>query len=97
MGIKLVMHPDSIFNFFAIGLATNVKLLLKLIQDHNGSSTKENDERKFHRVNGMMFILDEARSRIQKIQSTSQRRAELRRCNTDLRPKIPSPDRKSVV
>ncbi|KAG4381186.1 hypothetical protein AAZX31_15G087800 [Glycine max] len=77
------------------GLATNVKLLLKLIQDHNGSSTKENDERKFHRVNGMMFILDEARSRIQKIQSTSQRRAELRRCNTDLRPKIPSPkDRK---
>ncbi|KAG5130970.1 hypothetical protein JHK84_037367 [Glycine max] len=77
------------------GLATNVKLLLKLIQDHNGSSTKENDERKFHRVNGMMFILDEARNRIQKIQSTTQRRAELRRCNTDLRPNIPAPkDRK---
>ncbi|TKY71944.1 hypothetical protein E2542_SST00677 [Spatholobus suberectus] len=73
------------------GLATNVKLLLKLIQDHNGFSTKENDERKFHRVNGMMFILDEIRSRVQKIQSTTKRRAELRRCNTDLKPNIPAP------
>lgn len=73
------------------GLATNVKLLLKLIQDHNGASTKENEERKFNRVNGMMFILDEARSRVQKIQTSSKRKAELRRCNTDLRPNIPTP------
>ncbi|KAK7303082.1 hypothetical protein RJT34_13981 [Clitoria ternatea] len=72
------------------GLATNVKLLLKLIHDHNGSGPKENDERKFHRVNGMMFILDEARSRVQKIQSSTKRRAELRRCNSDLRPNIPN-------
>ncbi|RDX96653.1 hypothetical protein CR513_20653, partial [Mucuna pruriens] len=73
------------------GLATNIKLLLKLIQDHNGSSTKENDERQFHRVNGMMFILDEVRSRVQRIQSTTKKRAELRRCNSDLKPKIPTP------
>ncbi|XP_020237025.1 uncharacterized protein LOC109816422 [Cajanus cajan] len=73
------------------GLATNVKLLLKLIQDHNGSSPKENDERKYHRVNGMMLILDEARSRVQKIQSSTMRKAELRRCNTDLRPNLPTP------
>ncbi|KAJ1414203.1 putative kinectin-like [Sesbania bispinosa] len=73
------------------GLAANVKLLLKLIQEHNGASTKENDERKFHRMNGMMFILDEARSRVQKFQSCTKKKAELRRCNTDLRPSIPSP------
>lgn len=77
--------------FFPKGLATNVKLLLKLIQDHNGASTKDNVERKFQRVNGMMLILDEARSRIQKIQSSTKRKAELRRCNTDLKPNIPIP------
>ncbi|CAK8530867.1 unnamed protein product [Lathyrus sativus] len=71
------------------GLATNVRLLLKLIQDHNGATTKENDERKFHRVNGMMFLLDEVRTRVQKVQHSTKKRAELRRCNTDLRPNIP--------
>ncbi|XP_027338664.1 uncharacterized protein LOC113852554 [Abrus precatorius] len=79
------------------GLATNVKLLLKLLQDHNGSSTNENEERKVHRVNGMMFILDEVRSRIQKIQSSTKRRAELRRCNTDLRRTIPTSKDKRVA
>ncbi|KAK7331404.1 hypothetical protein VNO77_25628 [Canavalia gladiata] len=73
------------------GLATNIKLLLKLIQEHNGSDPKENDERKFHRVNGMMFILDEVRSRIQRIQCSTQRKAELRRCNTDLKPNMSGP------
>jgi len=68
-----------------------VKLLLKLIQDHNGSSTKENEERKYQRVNGMMHILDEVRNRVQVIQSTTKRRAELRRCNTDLRTNVPAP------
>ena len=72
------------------GLATNVRLLLKLIQDHNGSTTKDNDERKFHRVNGMMFLLDEVRSRVQKVQSSTKKRAELRRCNTDIRPNTPN-------
>ncbi|XP_012574558.1 uncharacterized protein [Cicer arietinum] len=75
------------------GLATNVRLLLKLIQDHNGATTKDNDERKFHRVNGMMFLLDEVRTRVQKVQSSTKRRAELRRCNTDLRPNIPKEKR----
>ncbi|CAJ1962134.1 unnamed protein product [Sphenostylis stenocarpa] len=78
------------------GIATNVKLLLKLIQDQNESSTKENDERKYQRVNGMMFILDEVRARIQKIQSTTKRRAELRRCNTDLRSNFPPPKDKKL-
>ncbi|KAE9594573.1 hypothetical protein Lal_00037519 [Lupinus albus] len=78
------------------GLATNIKLLLKLIQEHNGCSVKDNFERKCNRVNGMMFILDEARSRVQKIQSSTNRKAELRRCNTDLRPKIPTPKDKRI-
>lgn len=72
-----------------VGLATNVRLLLKLIQDHNGATTKDNDERRFNRVNGMMSLLDEVRTRVQKVQSSTKRRAELRRCNTDLRPNIP--------
>ncbi|KAK7245639.1 hypothetical protein RIF29_40487 [Crotalaria pallida] len=79
------------------GLAVNVKLLLKLIQDHNGASPKDNDERKCNRVNGMMFILDEVRSRVQKIQNSTKRRAELRRCNTDLKPNIPTPRDKRLT
>ncbi|WJX22570.1 hypothetical protein P8452_11861 [Trifolium repens] len=75
------------------GLATNVRLLLKLIQDHNGATTKDNDERKFHRMNGMMSLLDEVRTRVQKVQTSTKKRAELRRCNTDLRPNIPKDKR----
>ncbi|MED6183342.1 hypothetical protein PIB30_037069 [Stylosanthes scabra] len=86
-------RPQEDCNFD--GITTNVRLLLKLIQDHNGASMKENEERKFHRVNGIMSILDEVRSRIQRIQTSTKRKAELRRCNTDLRPNIPiSNDRK---
>lgn len=87
----MTYHPYILYLICAIGLQMNVKLLLKLIQDHNVANIKDNDERKFHRVNGMMSILDEVRSRVQKIQSSTKRRAELRRCNTDLRPNIPSP------
>ncbi|KAF7842919.1 intracellular protein transport protein USO1-like [Senna tora] len=76
------------------GVATNVKLLLKLIQDHNGGITKDNLERKHHRVAGMISIIDEVKNRIQKIQTNSKRRAELRRCNTDVKPNIPSPREK---
>ncbi|KAE9591368.1 hypothetical protein Lal_00038530 [Lupinus albus] len=78
------------------GLATNIKLLLKLIQEHNGCRAKDNDERKCNRVNGMMFILDEARSRVQKIQSSTKRKVELRRCNTDVRSNIPTPKDKKL-
>ncbi|KAK3206809.1 hypothetical protein Dsin_020855 [Dipteronia sinensis] len=68
------------------GIATNVKLLLKLIQDHAEASTRDLDDRKIQRVAGMMTILDDVKARIQKSQSLKNRKAELRRCNTDLRP-----------
>lgn len=76
------------------GIATNVKLLLKLIQEHNGAST--NDDRKMQRIAGMIAILDDVKSRIEKSQSARKRLAELRRCNTELRPsRAPTPrDRK---
>uniref|UniRef100_A0A5B7BRA2 Uncharacterized protein n=1 Tax=Davidia involucrata TaxID=16924 RepID=A0A5B7BRA2_DAVIN len=69
------------------GVAANVKLLLKLIQDHNEACCKEkNDSRRMLRVAGMMTILDNVRTRIQKCQSFGlKREAELRRCNTDVR------------
>ncbi|XP_073135911.1 uncharacterized protein [Henckelia pumila] len=78
------------------GVASNVKLLLKLIQDHKNACDKEtNDSRRMLRVATMMTILDGVRSRIQKCQSFGNKKAEaeLRRCNTDLRRNIPR-DRK---
>ncbi|KDP38029.1 hypothetical protein JCGZ_04672 [Jatropha curcas] len=74
------------------GIATNVKLLLKLIQEHNGAST--NDDRKMQRIAGMITILDDVKSRIEKSQSARKRLAELRRCNTDLRPNRAPRDKK---
>ncbi|KAF8408803.1 hypothetical protein HHK36_004872 [Tetracentron sinense] len=77
------------------GVAANVKLLLKLIQDHNEACTKDNDGRKTQRVAGMMTILDDVKARIQKSQSFGKKReAELRRCNTDLRSNQVPRDRK---
>ncbi|KAG6755112.1 hypothetical protein POTOM_040926 [Populus tomentosa] len=67
------------------GVATNVKLLLKLIQDHNEASTKDNDDRKMRRFAGMVSILDDVKFRIQKSQSGEKKAPQLRRCNTDLR------------
>lgn len=75
---------------FCLGVATNVKLLLKLINDHTDASTKDMDDRKSQRVAGMMTILDDVKARIQKSHSMKNRRAELRRCNTDLRPRSQS-------
>ncbi|KAF3450349.1 hypothetical protein FNV43_RR06429 [Rhamnella rubrinervis] len=75
------------------GIATNVKLLLKLVQDHNEACTKDIDERRPQRVAGMISIIDDVKTRIQKSQ-TLGRKAELRRCNTDLRPHAPR-DKKS--
>ncbi|XP_075504099.1 uncharacterized protein LOC142541447 [Primulina tabacum] len=69
------------------GVAANVKLLLKLIQDHKNACDKDkNDSRRMLRVATMMTILDSVRSRIQKCQSIGNKRseAELRRCNTDV-------------
>lgn len=75
-------------NFDVSGVAANVKLLLKLIQDHKDGCEKEkNDSRRMLRVATMMTILDNVRERIQKCQSFGNKRsqAELRRCNTDVR------------
>jgi len=76
-----------------LGIASNIKLLLKLIQDHSEASTKEHDDRKVQRVAGMIKIIDDAKSRIEKCQSSGKK--ELRRCNTDLRPNAPRVNKKS--
>ncbi|CAN4076209.1 unnamed protein product [Withania somnifera] len=52
------------------GVAVNVKLLLKLIQEHKNACNKEkNDSRRMLRVATMMCVLDNVRTRIQKCQS----------------------------
>ncbi|XP_057949337.1 uncharacterized protein LOC131144620 [Malania oleifera] len=79
------------------GIAANVKLLLKLIQDHNEACNKDIDDRKVQRAAGMMTILDDVKTRIQKsLSSGKKREAELRRCNTDLRPRDVPRDKKSA-
>ncbi|GLT51259.1 hypothetical protein SLA2020_246800 [Shorea laevis] len=82
-------HPEDSSRLEGYGLATNVKLLLKLIQENNKASAREQDDRKPQRMAGMITILDDVRTRIKKSQSMIGKRsmAELRRCNTDLRPK----------
>ncbi|XP_077211177.1 uncharacterized protein LOC143846589 [Tasmannia lanceolata] len=65
------------------GVAVNVKLLLKLIQDHNEASTKDEDSRKEQRVAGMISIIEDVKTRIKKSQRSGK--AELRRCNTEIR------------
>lgn len=70
------------------GVAANVKLLLKLIQDHQLTCDRDkNDHRRMLRVATMVTILDNAKNRIQKCQSFGLKKpeSELRRCNTDLR------------
>ncbi|XP_058070876.1 uncharacterized protein LOC131219893 [Magnolia sinica] len=72
------------------GVAASVKLLLKLVQEHNdaAASNKDIDGRKTQRVASMIGVLDDIRSRIEKSQPSGRklkREAELRRCNTDLR------------
>lgn len=57
------------------GVAANVKLLLKLIQDHKEAcKTQRNDGRRMLRVAGMMTILDMVRTRIQNCQSFGTKR-----------------------
>lgn len=70
------------------GVATNVKLLLKLIQDHNDASNKDSDSRRPQRAATMINIINEVKSRIEKSQKSEQRtkrEAEFRRCNTEIR------------
>ncbi|KAL5731682.1 hypothetical protein ACHQM5_004387 [Ranunculus cassubicifolius] len=76
------------------GITANVKLLLKIIQDHNIAS-KDEDGRGMQRVAGMLTILDDVKHRIQKSQSSGKKRMiEFRRCNTDLRPTRVPKDKK---
>ncbi|KAL0300568.1 UNVERIFIED_CONTAM: hypothetical protein Sradi_6333600 [Sesamum radiatum] len=74
------------------GVTANVKLLLKLIQDHKDACDKEkNGRRRMLRVATMITILDNVRDRIQKSQSFGNKRSEADLINTDLRPdNIPS-------
>ncbi|CAI9089706.1 OLC1v1024326C1 [Oldenlandia corymbosa var. corymbosa] len=81
--------PQDCYDDSALeGVAANVKLLLKLIQDHKDACYKhKNDGRRMLRVATMMTILDNVRNRIQKCQFGNKRsEAELRRCNTDPKP-----------
>ncbi|KAI3740555.1 hypothetical protein L2E82_31023 [Cichorium intybus] len=68
------------------GVAANVKLLLKLVQDHKEAcQTHRHDGRRMLRVAGMMTILDMVRTRIQKCQSFGAERTSLRQSNNDMR------------
>lgn len=79
------------------GVAANVKLLLKLVQDHKDAcQTHKHDGRRMLRVAGMMTILDMVRTRIQKCQSFGADRSELRRCNSDMRTSIVENDKRST-
>lgn len=74
--------------FICSGVAANVKLLLKLIQDHKHACNKgQKDSRRMLRVAGMMTVLDNVRTRIQKCQSFGNKRseAELKRCTSDVK------------
>lgn len=62
--------------------------MLKLIQEHNDGCNKSSDDRKPQRIAGMISILNDVKSRIEKVHVPIQkpkRESELRRCNTDLR------------
>ncbi|XP_042038088.1 uncharacterized protein LOC121783970 [Salvia splendens] len=79
------------------GVAANVKLLLKLIQDHQIACDQDkNDGRRMLRVATMMTILDNAKDRIQKCQSFGLKKPdpELRRCKTDVRRNLVPPGKK---
>ncbi|KAJ6825798.1 uncharacterized protein M6B38_375515 [Iris pallida] len=69
------------------GVAANVKLLLKLVQDHQDAA-HGGDGRQPQRIATMLTILDDVRSRVE-TSKASARKAELRRCNTDLRRSAP--------
>lgn len=72
-----------------------MKLLLKLIQDHQEASVKGSmDERKEQRFAGIMTILEDVKTRMQKSQSSAKKGKELRRCYTDLRVNPPKPGHK---
>ncbi|XVF68361.1 hypothetical protein PTKIN_Ptkin10aG0199100 [Pterospermum kingtungense] len=75
------------------GIAANVKLLLKLIHEQSQASNGDNDDRKKQRIAGMITILDDVKTRIQKYSTPPGKTLkEFRRCNTELRPQRFSAD-----
>lgn len=90
---KTLLFPAKLFLLTSVslrvceGISTNVKLLLKLVQDHNEANSKQRDEWKAQRVTTMMAILDDVKTRILKAQQQSSGKKELRRCNTELKPR----------
>lgn len=84
--------------YIFLGVASNVMVLLKLIQEQNKASIDGNNGRSAQRVAGMLSILDDVKTRIEKAQSSLGRKkvAEFRRCNTELtRSNIPPQGDKS--
>lgn len=80
-------EPEEQYDDSALeGVAANVKLLLKLIQDHKDACNKhKKDGRRMLRVATMMTILDNVRARIQKCQFGNKRSgAELQRSTAEL-------------
>ncbi|KAI3800737.1 hypothetical protein L1987_28831 [Smallanthus sonchifolius] len=82
-------HTQHYYDDAALeGVAANVKLLLKLIQDHKDACKKQrNDGKRMLRVAGMMTILDMVRTRIQKCQSFGSKRDEIPRQSSIQSPK----------
>lgn len=70
---------------YLLGVAAQLKLLIKLIHEHNASAG-ETDCRRPQRLATILTILDDIRNRVhEKSQSLMpKRKAELRRCATDL-------------
>ncbi|XP_022762548.1 uncharacterized protein LOC111308486 [Durio zibethinus] len=79
------------------GIAANVKLLLKLIHEQSQASDGDLDDRRKQRVAGMISILDDVKTRIQKHSPpVGKIIKEFRRCNTDLRPLRAPRDKRSA-
>ncbi|XVF68342.1 hypothetical protein PTKIN_Ptkin10aG0197400 [Pterospermum kingtungense] len=75
------------------GIAANVKLLLKLIHEQSQARNGDHDDRKKQRIAGMITILDDVKTRIQKYSTPPGKTLkEFRRCNTELRPQRSSAD-----
>ncbi|KAI3680975.1 hypothetical protein L6452_35755 [Arctium lappa] len=83
------IHTENTYDDAALeGVAANVKLLLKLIQDHkNACKTQSNDGRRMLRVAGMMTILEMVRTRIQNCQSFGTKKSELLKVSPAQSPK----------
>lgn len=78
-------------------IAANVKLLLKIIHEQSHARNGELDDRRTQRVAGMITILDDVKTRIQKHSPPVAKNVkEFRRCNTDLRPLRTPRDKRSA-